>query len=697
MDLTPASEIDRTLSPFGTAVAHADVAIVGAGLAGAALALVLARAGRDVVVIDPQTNYPTDFRCEKLMADQVELLRELGVHDLVAARLFPGSSVALTERGFRYDELVNAVRGLWPAEVRFVCDQVAGLETVEGLQRLSLASGAQATARLCVLATGPTGKLRRELGIERQVRRERHSICIGFTLAAGEGKPFPSQGFVHHSERAGDRIAFASVFPWPGGLRVNLFTYHDPREPWVRALRADPLPTLFTLLPGLRRRLSGACVVEPAEIRSTDLYGVTGHLQPGLVLIGDAFASTCPATGTGVSRILTEVRQLAQVHLPVWLATPGMGVEKIARFYDDPIKLGLEANLRRRAETGRAAATRTSLPWRARRGLVALKRGLAGLRRPAAALVVAPPPPAPPLQKGQWVEVRSAAEIAATLDASGALDGLPFMPEMAALVGRRFRVHRRADRTCVEGFGLRRLDGVVLLEAARCDGSAHDGCQRHCLMFWKEAWLRPSEADAPATPLPVERTAKRRLANLPTRDGDTYLCQSTRLAAASAPTPKFDSPQLVREVVRGELAPVAFVGMILRAGLNRARRLVRLPDLGVLRGLSAKPRRGKLGLAPGDWVRIKDSAALRQVLTPDARNNGLTFEPEMAARAGETHQVDYVVEQIIHEETGKMVRLSRTVALRNLDCRGACARNCPRANPLYWRESWLERVEAPKS
>ena len=696
MDLTPASEIDRNLSSFGTVATSTDVAIVGAGLAGAALALVLARSGRDVVVIDPQETYPQDFRCEKLMADQVELLRDLGVADLVAARLFPGSPVALTERGFRYDELVNAVRGLWPAEVRFAADRVVGLETVDGHQHLRLAAGGQVTARLAVLATGPTGKLRRDLGVERQVLRERHSICIGFTLTAGDGSPLPAEGFVHHGERAGDRIAFASVFPWSGGLRVNLFTYHDPREPWVRALRADPLPTLFNLLPGLRRRLAGARVVEPAEIRATDLYGVTGHLRDGLVLIGDAFASTCPATGTGVSRILTEVRQLAQVHLPAWLATPGMGVEKIAQFYEDPIKLGLDAAVRRRAENGRSAATRTSAPWRARRGLAALKRRLVALRRPAPRVVVPQSPPAPPLQKGQWVEVRSAAEIAATLDASGALDGLPFMPEMAALVGRRFRVHRRADRTCVEGFGLRRLEGVVLLEAARCDGAAHDGCQRHCLMFWKEAWLRPVEADAPTTPLPVERKAQRRLANLATRDGDTYLCQSTRLAAASAPTPKFDSPQLVREVVRGELAPRAFAGMILRAGVNRARRLVRLPDIGVLKGLSAKPRRGKLDLAPGDWVRIKDPAALRHVLTPDSRNAGLTFEPEMAARAGETHQVDYVVEQIIHEETGKMIRLSRTVALKNLDCRGTCARNCPRANPLYWRESWLERVEAPK-
>jgi hypothetical protein len=37
--------------------------------------------------------------------------------------------------------------------------------------------------------------------------------------------------------------------------------------------------------------------------------------------------------------------------------------------------------------------------------------------------------------RGQLVEVRSSAEIAATLDANGKLDGVPFMPEMARYCG----------------------------------------------------------------------------------------------------------------------------------------------------------------------------------------------------------------------------------------------------------------------
>jgi hypothetical protein len=69
-------------------------------------------------------------------------------------------------------------------------------------------------------------------------------------------------------------------------------------------------------------------------------------------------------------------------------------------------------------------------------------------------------------RRGQWIEVRSAAEIAATLDADAKLDGLPFMPEMLAFCGRRLQVHRRAGRICVEGHGARSLRATVLRDCS---------------------------------------------------------------------------------------------------------------------------------------------------------------------------------------------------------------------------------------
>jgi hypothetical protein len=83
--------------------------------------------------------------------------------------------------------------------------------------------------------------------------------------------------------------------------------------------------------------------------------------------------------------------------------------------------------------------------------------------------------PGPPtrlrLWPGEWVRVRSFAEISATLDGEGRLDGLPFMPEMLRYCGKRHRVFRRVEKIH-HYFGptahhLRRLRDAVLLGERR--------------------------------------------------------------------------------------------------------------------------------------------------------------------------------------------------------------------------------------
>ena len=48
-------------------------------------------------------------------------------------------------------------------------------------------------------------------------------------------------------------------------------------------------------------------------------------------------------TGTGTDKVLTDVTQLCHVHIPNWLATDGMGEDKIAAVYDDPVKQACDA------------------------------------------------------------------------------------------------------------------------------------------------------------------------------------------------------------------------------------------------------------------------------------------------------------------------------------------------------------------
>ena len=88
----------------------------------------------------------------------------------------------------------------------------------------------------------------------------------------------------------------------------------------------------------VRAALVMAKIAGDVKIRTTDLYVTSGHRRHGIVLVGDAFASPCPATGTGTDKVFTDVERLCNVHVPNWLRTEGMGEAKIAEFYDDPIK-----------------------------------------------------------------------------------------------------------------------------------------------------------------------------------------------------------------------------------------------------------------------------------------------------------------------------------------------------------------------
>jgi hypothetical protein len=84
-----------------------------------------------------------------------------------------------------------------------------------------------------------------------------------------------------------------------------------------------------------------------------------------------------------------------------------------------------------------------------------------------------------PLRPGDVIDVKSSAEILATLDGDGALDGPPLIPEMIRHVGRWYAASRRVDKICdtIAASGSRRMHDTVYLEDRRCHGSEHAGCQ----------------------------------------------------------------------------------------------------------------------------------------------------------------------------------------------------------------------------
>jgi 2-polyprenyl-6-methoxyphenol hydroxylase-like FAD-dependent oxidoreductase len=661
----------------------AEVIVVGAGFAGALMALLLARQGRSTLVIDPHTTHAGDFRCEKLSLDQAQMIVELGVGE--AFGLAPGGApLELTRQGFSYDQMVNGLRSLWPPALTQVAGKAIAISPSPRRSVVTLADGRTLAAKLVVLATGLGERLRADLGLNRQILSAAHSVSLGLTLDAPAARRAALLGLVQPGERLGDGVGYASFFPLGSAVRMNLFLYDAPTSERVARFRNDPLGELIGALPSLADKLQGARPIGSVEMRVTDLYAVDRPARDGVVLVGDARRTSCPASGTGVTRILHDAKLLTATHLPAWFAANTFHAERIDAFYAEPALTALDQNAHQRSLNGRSAATSRSTYWRLRR-LAQTVRGR--LERGEA--------PAPPLPThGDQVVVRSAQEILATLDANGRLDAMPFMPEMIAHIGQEMQVSRRMERTCVEGPGLRGLKDTVVLEAARCDGAMHDGCQRGCIMFWKAAWLRPADQAVAIDPA-AEAAALQRLAALPTRIGETYSCQSTQLEAASTPLPNLHLKQLVREVRSGDLSPSGLGRIFYRAIVNRLRAAVGLAELGLIVGQATQTSKGDLDLKVGDWVRVKSQDEVRAALDAKSRNRGLTFEPEMTRYIGSVHRVSEVVERIIDERKGKMVRLDRTVVLDKVYCEGLCNKACPRKNPLFWREAWLERVEAP--
>ncbi len=298
------------------------------------------------------------------------------------------------------------------------------------------------------------------------------------------------------------------------------------------------------------------------------------------------------------------------------------------------------------------------------------------------------------LMPGDMVEVRSESEILATLDQNGALDKLPFMPEMLQFCGQRLRVSGQAHKTCIDDQEMRQLDETVFLEDVRCGGNYHDGCGKACLIFWKKAWLKPVDApSAHRSAFDNIRFSREDLISLATNDGDFY-CQSSELINASKPLPWWYPSQYLRDLRARHFSFSEFLLSLYIAVYNKLADMRGWAPWGFIGGEGAgQSIEQSLNLAPGELVRVKSLPDIKTTLDSAGKHRNLLFSPEMARFCGQSFRVRNRVDNIILEGTPRQRKLKDTVLLETATCGGTCHRLCPRKSFLYWRECWLERVE----
>ena len=395
---------------------YTDIAIVGGGLAGSTAAAMLGRAGISAVLIDPHPVYPPDFRVEKLSGgEQLDRFARTGIAESVLRSATHDGEIWIARSGYlldkrpsrqfgmMYDALINTIRANIIPPVEQIYAKVVAISASAERQKLTLSNDETISARLVVLANGLNIGLRRSLGIERRIVSPCHSISIGFDMAPIGRTAFDFPALTYFSERTGDRIPYVSLFPIGERMRANLFTYRESDDPWIRQFRTAPAETLNAALPRLRRVTGEFEVHGDVKVRPADLYVSADYLKAGIVLVGDAFETTCPVTGTGTDKVFTDVERLCNIHIPAWLATDGMDTGKIAAFYDDPVKKACDAWSSAKAYNFRSLTLENELYWRAQRwarlivwfGQGFLRQILGSHKEPAAIPVVASPSIAP--------------------------------------------------------------------------------------------------------------------------------------------------------------------------------------------------------------------------------------------------------------------------------------------------------------
>jgi 2-polyprenyl-6-methoxyphenol hydroxylase-like FAD-dependent oxidoreductase len=357
-----------------------DVAIIGGGLAGATAAAMLGRAGHQAILIDPHTQQRPEFRCEKLDDSQVALLRLTGLaHDVLPQTCVDGQvwvarygrlidSKPSGRAGILYHDLVNAVRQQIPANVRHVATKVTGIACDGRRPIITLSTGEEIAPRLAILATGLNPGLREMLGVNRDTISRCHSISIGFDMKPQNGEPFAFPALTVFPERPDQAMAYLGIFPVRSGMRANLFVYWGMEDVRLRQFRHQPKEALLELIPNLARFTGPFTIEGLVSIRPVDLVRVSAPGRAGIVLVGDAYSTSCPAAGTGANKVLTDVQRLCSIHIPSWLGRESISAADVAEFYADPVKARCEAESLQKALWLRRFSTGTSVGWRCWRG-----------------------------------------------------------------------------------------------------------------------------------------------------------------------------------------------------------------------------------------------------------------------------------------------------------------------------------------
>lgn len=356
-------------------VIDTEIAVVGSGPAGATTALLLARRGHRVVILD-RTRFPRDKACgEGLMPPGVAVLRRLGLYDAVIAT---GAQPLL---GVTYRQQGNGPSAHATFPTPSMGDQVSGLGIrrttfdavlVDALRRepnITLLEGERATglvrdgsgvitgvstradavrASVVVAADGLHSNVRSWGGLATpELPRGRYGLA-GHWRMATQGRDDIRVTFCNGHEwyeaPVGPNLLLLSVLSGPSGPRLNARTYETAARAAVSDIHDAELVT-------------GPLGAAQFEQR------VRAVAEGNLFLVGDAAGYDDPTTGEGIA-----VGMLLAEHLALRIHQARTGessdAEAVRRYRADHVRL-----VRDRQRLTRLALAMARTPWLSRRAI----------------------------------------------------------------------------------------------------------------------------------------------------------------------------------------------------------------------------------------------------------------------------------------------------------------------------------------
>ncbi|HJW47353.1 MAG TPA: FAD-dependent oxidoreductase [Lysobacter sp.] len=312
-----------------------DIAIVGAGVVGAAAALALARDGWQVALVEARQPSPwsldaPDLRVYAFAPDNAALLDDLGVWDAVrTARVQPYRGMRVWDAAggdeLRFDAdafgrrelgwivehglLVDRLWAALPAAgVRVLCpEQVVALEQDADHATLELDSGARLRARLVLAADGGDSKLRSLVGIETYTHDYGQNGLVAFVDHERPHAATCWQRFLPTGPLA--FLPFTRTEAGEDGHRSSI-VWTLPEAEATRLLHADEACFLRELDAAFAGTLGALTAVSKRAAFPLRRQLAQRYAEGRVAVIGDAAHVVHPLAGQGVNLGLRDVAAL---------------------------------------------------------------------------------------------------------------------------------------------------------------------------------------------------------------------------------------------------------------------------------------------------------------------------------------------------------------------------------------------------